>query len=545
MRADIIIKSNAIFTGLEAEPFKGSVAVTGKNITYVGKKDVPESWIHENTEILHVEDGLVMPGISDAHAHYLLAATILSDYCCTDLTESKSAEECVEMMKAFRAKNPALNKLIGFGWFPSNWTEGKNPYELPTKDSLDAAFPDIPVYLMMVDCHTFWCNTKALEECNIRKDTPFQFGYLGLDEKGEPNGILSELELIAPCFNEFYNFPDEISEKMQTNLLDEIARMGITSFTDVAECTIMTGVPADLKKIKAMEQKGKLTARVNVYPSLGITEDMTIQAQIRDEYSSDLVKIAGLKQFFDGVTSTYTAALIEPYEDKPDTKGNLNYKEEIFDKSIVAANKAGFGVKLHCIGDYAVRKALDIFEHAKNVTPNYKLCRNAIEHIESIHPNDIPRFAQLNVTASVQPVHLPLDANEKIERLGEERSLYEWPFQSFIVTGANVAFGTDAPVSSLNPFENIYVAMTRKTLAGQDTGINPGEKITLADALKAYTYGSAYAHNREDELGTLEVGKLADITVVDKNLFKISVEDIKNCQATLTMVDGKIVFRNL
>lgn len=540
MKVDKIIKGNSIFTGLSDKPIKGSVAITGKNISYVGEKDVPDSWISKDTEILEYDDELIMPGISDTHAHYLLAATILSDYCCTDLVESKSEEECIEMMQEFRKKNPDLDKLIGFGWFPANWGEGDN---LPTKNSLDAVFPDIPVYLMATDCHTFWCNSKALSDCNIHKDIEYTFGYLGIGEDGEPDGILSELELIAPCFNEFYDFPDNISEEMQTNLLSEVSKYGITSFTDVAECTIITEDPSELKKIKALEEKGKLTARVNVYPSLGITEDMSIQSQIRRDYSSDMVRISGLKQFFDGVTSTYTAALIEPYEDNPDTKGNLNYEESIFDKSIVAANEAGFGVKLHCIGDYSVQKALDIFEHSKNVNPNYSLCRNSIEHIESMHPHDIPRFKQLNVTASVQPVHLPLDENEKIARVGMERSRFEWPFRSLLDEGANLAFGTDAPVSDLNPFENIYVALTRKDIERNDTGVNPNETVTLKEALMAYTLGSAYSHNREDELGTLEVGKLADITVIDKNLFDIPVDDIKECKAVLTMVDGEVVYK--
>lgn len=542
MKADIIIKSNAIFTGLEKEPFKGSIGITGKNITYVGKNDIPSSWIEKNTKIFNFDNQLVTAGLSDTHLHYLMLAAILSDYCCSELSEAKSEKECIEILKKFSERNPGAKKLMGFGWFPANWTEGPNPHALPSKVSLDEAFPHIPVYLMMADGHTFWCNTKALEECKIHKNMKYSFGYLGLDENGELNGILSELELIAPCFNQFYDFPDNIAEEMQEKLLKDVAKMGITSITDVAECTVINEVPAEIKKIKSMEAKGKLTARVNIYPSLGITTDMSIQTEIRDLYSSGMVKISGLKQFFDGVTSTYTAALIEPYEDKPDVKGDLNYDKEIFRQSILAANKAGFGVKIHCIGDYAVRAGLDIFEDSKNITPTYKQCRNSIEHIETIAPSDIPRFKQLGVTASVQPVHLPLDANEKIERVGEERSKFEWPLKSFVDCGVNLAFGTDAPVSSLNPFENMYFALTRKDIDGNDTGVNPEEKITLQQAIMAYTYGSAYANNREDELGTLEIGKLADITVISKNLFEIPVEDIKKCKAVMTIVDGKVVY---
>lgn len=545
MKATMILKSNAIFTGTEKKPFKGYVAITGNSISHVGKNEPADRWIGENTTIYSLGDRMVMPGFSDAHSHYLLAATILSKYCCTELTDAKSEEECVAMMQAFYEKNPQVNRLIGFGWFPINWSEGKTPHHLPTKDSLDAAFPQIPVYLMAADCHTFWCNSKALEQCGIHKEMEYTFGHLGIGEDGEPDGILSELELIAPCFNEFYNFPEKESEEIQKNLLCEIAKAGITSFTDVAECTKASGVPMSLQKIKEIEKKGNLTARIHVYPSLGIIPDFAVQKKLREEYSSSMVKVAGLKQFFDGVTSTYTAALLEPYEDRKETKGSLNYTKNIYDICITAANKEGFGVKIHCIGDEAVRTGLDIFEHSKLINPDYSQCRNSIEHIESIAASDIPRFGRLNVTASVQPIHLPLDANEKIIRIGRERCRYEWPFRTMLEMNSVLAFGTDAPVSPLNPYENMYAAITRKDLEGNPTGCNPEEAISLYDALRAYTYGSAYAHNREDELGTLETGKLADITVIDRNLFTGDPEQIKEAATSMTIVDGRVVYEAL
>lgn len=545
MKVDIILKSNAIFTGIEKEPFKGTVAITNNYISHVGREDLPAHWLQPDTKVYDLGDRLVLPGIGDAHAHYLLAATILSSYCCSEISQAKSEEECIQIMQKFYRDHPDVNRLIGFGWFPINWTEGKTPHKLPSKRSLDAAFPDIPVYLMMADCHTFWCNSKALQACKIHKNMTYSFGQLGIGEDGEPNGILSELELIAPCFNEFYNFEEKESEEIQSNLLKEISKLGITSFTDVAECTIINDDAIELNKIKQMEENGKLTARVHVYPSLGITPDFSIQKKLRDQYNSPMVKISGLKQFFDGVTSTYTAALLEPYSDNPAVQGQLNYDKELYDTCIVTANKEGFGVKIHAIGDAAVQTSLDIFQHSKEVNHTYCSCRNSIEHIESIWPGDIPRFHQLNVIASVQPIHLVLDAGEKLLRIGKERNQYEWPFQSLLNAKANLAFGTDAPVTSLNPYENIYAAITRCDLNGSPTGSNPEEKITLYDALRAYTYGSAYSHNREKELGTLEIGKLADITVANANLFAISPEELKSATTCLTIVDGNVVYEDL
>lgn len=545
MKANLVLKSSAVFTGLEKEPFKGSVAITGNHISFAGRGEVNPDWIDETTRVYDLGDRLIIPGFSDAHAHYLLAASILSEYCCTQIGEAKSEEECVEMLKAFYKKYPDSKRLIGFGWFTVNWTEGKTPHQPPTKVSLDAAFPDIPVYLMSADCHTFWCNTKALEQCGITKDTQYNFGKLGIGPDGEPDGTLSESELIAPCYNEFYDFGEKETLEIQENLLRKIAEAGITSFTDVAECTTLNEEPMDLKKIKDMEESGKLTARIHVYPSLGISEDLSLQKEIREKYSTAMVKIAGLKQFFDGVTPAYTAALLEPYADNPETKGEMNYSKELYDRCILAANKAGFGVKVHAIGDAAVRNALDIFEHSKAVNPNYGLCRNSVEHIENIAVEDLHRFGHLGVVASVQPIHLPLDANEKLDRIGKERIRYEWPFRSLLDAGAVMAFGTDVPVSPLSPYENIYAAVARKDLDGSPTGFNPEEKVALYEALRAYTYGSACSHNREDELGTLETGKLADITVIDTNLFAVDTEKIKDASAAMTIVDGKIVYENL
>lgn len=545
MKADLILKSNAVFTGLEPEPFAGSVAISGNHIIYAGKGNVDPDWIDSDTQIYELGDRLIIPGFSDAHAHYLMTATILSEYCCSAIEQARSEETCVQILQKFYQEHPDMTRLIGFGWFPVNWTEGATPHQLPSKKSLDAVFPDIPVYLMAADCHTFWCNSKALELCGITKDTSYTFGYLGIGEDGEPDGILSELELIAPCFNELYNFPEDQSRRIQKNLLKEIAKYGITSFTDVAECTSITEEPMDLIKIKELEKSGDLTARLHVYPCLGITPDITLQKKLRDQYSSPMVKVAGLKQFFDGVTPTYTAALLNPYEDNPKTCGQLNYSKELYQECITAANREGFGVKIHAIGDAAVQTALDIFEHSKAVNPNYSMYRNSIEHIENIAPRDIPRFSALNVTASVQPVHLPLDGNEKLIRLGEKRCRYQWPFRSLLDMGAVLAFGTDAPVSALNPYENLHAAITRKNPDGTPAGSNPQEAISLYEALRAYTYGSARAHNRADELGTLEPGKLADITVVEQNLFALSEDEIKDASTTMTIVDGNIVYSSL
>ncbi|HYE69817.1 MAG TPA: amidohydrolase family protein, partial [Anaerovoracaceae bacterium] len=292
----------------------------------------------------------------------------------------------------------------------------------------------------------------------------------------------------------------------------------------------------------ALEQEGELTVRLHLYPSLGLDTNYEKVKSLREKYSSEKLRVSGLKQFVDGVTSTYTAYLLEPYSDNPDTVGFSNYPAELYEKCIVGANKEGFGVRLHCIGDAAVRLALDGFEKSNQQNDNSKL-KNTIEHIESIHADDIPRFAQLGVVASMQPIHLILEVNEKVSRIGEERCQYEWPYKTMLENNATLAFGTDFPIAGINPFPNIYAAVTRCDERGELFGTNPKERISLAETLKAYTYGSACAINRENELGTLEAGKLADIVVLSKNIFAGSNEEILNTCVKLTVMDGQIVYK--
>ena len=245
------------------------------------------------------------------------------------------------------------------------------------------------------------------------------------------------------------------------------------------------------------------------------------------------------------MTSTYTALLLEPYADNPSTRGDgcPLIPQDDLNAGVIEANRVGLPVRLHCIGDGAVRMGLDAFEASMEANGRHGL-PNTIEHIESIHPEDIPRFAQLEVIASLQGEHLPQENNEKVLRIGPERARYEWPFRSLQDAGATLAFGTDFPVVRYNQFPGIYAAVDRKNYDGSIAGADNGEKLTLAEALIANTLGSAMAYGREDELGTLEEGKLADVIVLDRNPFERPVEEIKDITVRLTMIDGQITHRS-
>jgi len=538
--ADIILKSEAVFTGISENPQPGAVAVKGNRILEVAGKEELNHLVGNETKIYDLGNQLILPGFMDAHVHFFMGAFVASEHMNTEISESKSEEDCVRMMVDYTRKHPNLPRVCGMGWFPATW----NDAPLPTKDSLDIAFPDKPAYLICADAHTAWLNSKALEECGITADTKIECGEICLDSQGSPNGILKEMAGFV-AFAKMMNLPTATIKKMQEEFLKSVVENGVTSIGDMSAYPLNDDTIRLFEAGKELEQEEKLPVRLHFYPGLGSSPDYDDIINNRKIFNTEKVRIAGLKGFVDGVTSTYTGLLLEPYEENPDIIGHPNYPYEVYEKCITAANKAGLGVRLHCIADGSVRLALDCFEAsnaANGNVGNHQEIKNSIEHCENIHPDDIPRFQKLGVTASMQPYHLTLDNNEKLHRIGAERSKYEWPHKSLLGEGARLAFGSDYPVVGFNPFPSLYAAITRCNDEGQPTGVNPEQKISLAQAIKAYTQGSAYAYDRENDLGTLEKGKLADIIVVNKNLFDLETEEIRNCQVDMAIADGKVVY---
>ncbi len=536
-KADLVLKSNAVFSGLTNEAFEGGIAILGNKIAAVENKDDINKWIDTNTKVYEFNDEMIMPGFIDAHMHFFTGAFVSSEYMLTDLFEAHSEEECVKMIGDFAKMHPEYKAITGIGWFPAFWDKHN---ALPHRSSIDKIISDRPVYLLSADCHTFWLNSKALEECNITKDTKVSFGEVGKDSNGELNGLLFEIEAGAPANQRAFIAPNGEMKKIQQNFYKEIAKFGITSATDMSAAPTPVGEFLEYQIASELEKEGKLTVRLHLFPSLGLDTNLKKVKSLREKYSSDKLRVSGLKHFVDGVTSTYTAYLLEPYSDRPETVGSTNYPKELYKECVLNANKEEFGVRLHAIGDGAVRMALDVFEESNKLNDN-KNIKNTIEHIESIHPNDMDRFSELGVIASMQPIHLIMDVNEKISRIGEARCKFEWPFKTLLDNSATLAFGTDFPVANINPFPNIHSAVTRSTAEGKLVGVNAHEKITVAETLKAYTYGSACAINRENELGTLEAGKLADVIVLNKNILSESDVDILSTSIKLTIMDGKVV----
>lgn len=537
-KADIVLRGNAIFTVKDKEVVSGGIAVKGNKIIAVAGHEEIDGYISENTKVYDFGDKLIMPGLIDGHDHLWWGAVANSDHM-VDLTSSTSEEEAIRMIKEYADSHPEEKRIRGFGWFPANW----NDAPLPTKEALDRIIPDKPVYMNCADAHTSWLNSMALEESGYTPDMKLSSGAVGINEKGELNGIIYEPEALAYAWKMMYDFPEDQMEEILEDFMKGLASYGVTSLSEMSADEYEPYIYDRYKVFKKMADAGRFTSRVHVYTALLGQKDYSAAKEMAEEFSSDVFRISGLKGFLDGVTSTYTGLLKEPYADRPETCGEgapLVSKEEL-EACVIEANREGFAVRIHCIADGSVAMALDAFEASEKVNGKHGL-KNSIEHIETVDPADIKRFAELGVIASMQGEHIPLDNNEKIVRVGEERCRWEWPLRTILDSGATLAFGTDFPVVHYNQFTGIHAAVARENYDGTHAGVENNEYITLAEALTANTLGSATVYNREHELGTLEAGKLADIVVVDRNLFDVDVSRIKDAKVIFTMMDGKVTF---
>lgn len=537
MKADIILKSKTLFNGKDKRPFPGIVAIKGNTISYVGPET--DKYTDHQTKVIECGSKLIMPAFIDAHMHYFSGAISASDHMCTEIIKSTSEEECAAMIQKYAQAHPQEERIRGMGWFPANW--GDAP--LPTKLSLDKAVPDRPVYLLAADAHTCWLNSKALEEAGINPQMKPRSGAVGIDQWGELTGLLFEPDAYKPALEKIMDLKPEVMQEINKEFIGQLNACGITAVSEMTADDYEETTYKNYDAVKALEEAGELTCRIHLFAKLDGYTDFSPAVELQKQYSTDKVRFSGVKGLLDGVTSTFTGLLLEPYEDKPETCGIgvPLAKPEDNEQYVIAANKAGLPVRLHCIADGAVRMGLDFFEASLKANGTHGL-ENTIEHIETIHPDDIPRFAELSVVPSMQPYHLVLDYNEKIRRVGKERCRWEWPHKTILEQGGALAFGTDYPVVHFNPFPNIYAAVTRCDSDGMPTGANPQECISLADALAAYTCGAARAYSRKD-MGRLEEGMLADIIVIDRNLFEVDPVEIKEASVELTIMDGNVVFK--
>ncbi len=532
---EFLVRSQAVFTGLHHRPESAAIYVQGKQIKKILPWKIEKEYQH--LPLYDYESQMIMPSFIDAHTHIFSGAVNYSDYVCDNLTECVSEEECARKIAGFASEHPDYKRIRGFGWFIGSWESGA---ALPTKASLDRWIPDRPVYLYCSDCHSIWLNSKALEEAGIDKAKEPENGQIVCLSDGSLSGLLLEPAAMKPAVDKYMEFTEEEQRKIHRQFQQYLAQNGIAAVSEMFADDYTQETYRQYDVVKELDEAGELNAYIFAYPKLFGYTDFTPYFQMKEHFDSGHFRINGVKGFIDGVTETHTGMLLEPYTDRPDTCGDgvPLWPVSQMEEEILAANRNGIQVRLHAIGDGAVRLALDLYEKSEAVNGKQDFC-NTIEHIENIAPEDMERFRGHNVIASMQPYHLTLSNRKKIDQIGAERCKYEWPIKTLLKHGAKIACGTDYPVVDLNPFQTVYAAVTRKDADGKSMGHNSGEELSMEEVLQAYTRGAANVYRMQDQMGTLEAGKLANFIILSNNIFEVSEKEILDTKVCVNYFEGK------
>lgn len=522
-KADLIITDAVIWTGNEKQPNAEAMAIKGDSIIALGSVAQIEKFVGENTQVVNAKGKFITPGFIDSHVHLLMGGNALLS---VELRDADTKDEFSN-----RIANHAKTIKSGTWILEGNWDHTLWGGELPKKEWIDEYTKENPVALYRLDGHMILANSAALKIAGIDKNTPdIEGGEFVKDEKGELTGILKGHAMTQVL--EIIPMPTE-SEKIKAIKAAQnyLLSNGITSVHDVDSI----GTYSVAKKLK---DSGELSVRIYAVDPLNHWNKREIKAPIGDKW----LKTGGLKGFVDGSLGSHTAAFKEPYTDKLDDSGYFINDEENLYKWITSADKSNLQVMVHGIGDRALNSLLNIYE--KIIQENEKKDRRLrIEHAQHLAPEDIKRFAQLGVIASVQPYHAIDDGRWAEELIGPERIKTTYAFKSLMDTDAVVAFGSDWPVAPASALYGIYAAVTRRTLDGKNPdGWVPEQKITVEQALTAYTKNAAYASFDDNSKGTLEVGKLADFVVLNDDPTKVDPITIKDIKILATYIGGKRIF---
>jgi hypothetical protein len=527
---DIIFLNGDIYT--EAGTARAqAMAIANGRILAIGSNDEIRKLKQGRTEVVDLGGRFVMPGFNDAHVH-LAAGGLL--YLEVDLLGVKSLPEMQQRIADHAKATPPGDWIIGRGWDHTVWA-GET---LPTRQDIDSVTGNHPAIFVRVDGHIAVANTAALKAAGTLQPAPDPHGgKVDRDKSGTATGILRETAkdmMLAKIPR-----PSLAQRRRGIEIaMAEAARVGITSVQDNSEWE-------DFLVYEDLEKEGKLTLRISEW--LMFNEPLALLQQHRAHHPADdpMLHTAMLKGFMDGSLGSRTAALMAPYADDPGNSGLPQYDQGTLNRMAVERSAVGFQLGFHAIGDRAAQMALDAFaEVERDAQQNHRDrdFRFRIEHDQIIDPGQIEQYRKLGVIASVQPNHLLTDMNWAVERIGPERAKNSYPWRSFLDQGVRIAFGTDYPVEPITPFRGVYAAITRKNEAGTKEYF-PEQKVTIEEALAAYTTGSAYAQFAEKEKGMLAPGMLADFVVLDRNLTTVSPPEILKIRVLRTVVGGKTVYQ--
>ncbi len=537
-KADLVIINGKVLTIDEKNPTAQAIAMKGETIIAVGTTEEISAYIDQKTtKVINAGGKLVLPGFNDAHVHF---GPLDPDY--IELRYTTDPAIITEKVKAQVIKSKPGELINGGHWEHEMFTNR----QWPTKELIDKESPNNPVMLSRADGHSVLVNSYVLKASGITKNTPDPFG--GEIQKdpltGEPTGILKENAegLIKTGEVKTNRTTEENNARLWQGYLlamKEARELGVTS--------VQVPGSADFAAYEKLQKDGLLTSRIDIGKSLtGDTLILKSYSDIAKKYPKEgnWIRFGYLKAFIDGTIGSGTALMFEPFSDNPGTSGLAMMPFNEFENMVITADKYGFQIGVHSIGDKGNNWTLNAYEKAQKVNGK-RDSRHRDEHTQNLIPTDIPRFAQLGVIPSMQPTHCISDKKFCEKRIGPERAKGAYAWKSLADAGAMLAFGTDYQVEPLNPMEGLYAAVTRKDRLGEEgEGWHPEQKITMINAIKYYTLGSAYAQFMEGRKGMIKPGYLADIVITNKDLLSIPENEIMRTKVDYTISGGKVVYES-
>lgn len=522
----MILTSKHIFDTQTKTTYAGYLQIAGNRIVGSGPLDA----VPPDAHVVDYGEQMLVPGFIDAHVHFFLSVLLYNQQ--LTYVHGRSEKEVAMQVKGLPVTQ---GWKIGMGWYASEFGQDIHP----TRRSLDEVCNDVPVLLIAGDAHAIWLNSRAMEELNIT-DASIPKGISGeaKSDAGGLTGVFLEAVAIHYLAKILEPFKQDFSEHFQT-YSQHLNRMGVTTVGDVA----LTGEAADdLVYPELYSTVEYPSLRIRFYPAM--REETEYAEHLAVQYQSETLSFGGVKQFFDGVTSTHTAFLKEEYAHPyfPGDKGGPLIATERMRLLIMRANERGWPIRIHTVGDQAIRLALEYYRESQSRQPLPEGKYNTLEHLEVMDANDLQLANQEQLVLSVQPSHLLVGWEALDAEVGPTRASQMFPFKSFLAEGAKLAFGTDSPVVvNVSPLETLYFAVARKDLAGLPSeGLMPDQIISTAEALYAHTKGAALALSRRD-IGSLEPGMLADICVLDQNILECSPEALLQTEIVATYFNGRII----
>ena len=524
--ADLVVVNGTVWTGDQLSDGT-AVAVTGNRIVLVGTDAEMDALIGQQTVRIDAEGGLVAPGFIDSHVHLLTGGLHLAS---VQLRDARSKEEFVSRIADFASRSAPGEWIIGGDWDHTGWGG-----QLPERAWIDAVTPDNPVWINRLDGHMALANSAALNIAGVTaRSADVAGGEIVRRANGEPTGILKDnaMVLIDRAVPEF-------TVRQRTDALKAamafLLEQGVTSVHDMA------GEPGSYEALRVLHDRDDMSVRV--YEAFPLSQWRSLQSEIDNRGTGDdWLRIGGLKGFVDGSLGSHTAAFFEPFSDAPNDSGLFVTPPDSLKAWMIASDSLGLQNFVHAIGDRAIATILGIMEDVAAANgPRDRRFR--VEHAQHIRPDDLPRFAADGVIASMQPYHAIDDGRWAEDVIGPDRIKSTYAFRSLIDGGAQLAFGSDWFVAPPTPIEGIYAAVTRRTLDGQNpAGWVPEQKISVEEALRAYTTGASFAGFSEKSVGSLQSGYLADIVILDRDILAEPVDSLGSARIRMTISNGKVVY---